>query len=131
MPRVPPVTTATRAIFLPRSLLREPPRRRLPVIENAWRRRGSAALDAHRDAHAAADAERGEPLLHVPLLHLVEERHQDARSGGADRVPQRDRAAVDVDLRDVPAEVLVDRAGLRGERLVRLDELEIVGLPAR
>ena len=29
------------------------------------------ALDAHRDAHAAADAERGEALLGVALLHLV------------------------------------------------------------
>ena len=39
--------------------------------------------------------------------------------------PMRDRAAVDVDLAGVPAEVLVDRAGLRGEGLVGLDQVEV------
>ena len=44
---------------------------------------------------------------------------------------ERDRAAVDVDLAGVPAEVLVDRAGLRREGLVRLDQIEVLDLPAR
>ena len=41
-----------------------------------------------------------------------------------------DGAAVDVDLAGVPAEVLVDGAGLRREGLVGLDQVEVVGLPA-
>src|SRR5256885_5270167 len=45
-------------------------------------------------------------------------------------VPQGDRAAVDVDLAHVPAEVLVDGAGLRREGLVGLDEVEVAGPPA-
>ena len=44
---------------------------------------------------------------------------------------QGDGAAVDVDLGGVPAEVLVDRAGLGGEGLVGLDRFEVVGAPAR
>src|SRR5262249_28090975 len=76
----------------------------------SWR---TLPLHAHRNAHAAADAERGKAFLGVALLHLVQQRHQHARAGGADRMAERDRATVDVDLRRVPAEVLVDRASLR------------------
>src|ERR1700722_19794754 len=81
-----------------------------------------SALHAERDAHAAADAERGETLLGVALLHLVQQRHQDAGAGSADRMAERNRAAIDVDLAGVPAEIFVDRAGLGGERLVGFDE---------
>jgi hypothetical protein len=73
-------------------------------------------LHAHRDAHAAADAEPGEPLPGIALLHLVEQRHQHACTRRTDRVPDRDGAAIDVDLVGVPAEILA-RAGLRGKRL--------------
>src|SRR5262245_12643821 len=69
---------------------------------------------AHRDAHAAADAQRGEAFLGVALLHLVEQRHQHPPTGGADRMADGDRSTIDVDLAGIPAEVLVDRAGLRG-----------------
>src|SRR5471032_2318060 len=45
---------------------------------------GSIACKAHRNAHAAADAQRGEALLGVALLHLVQQGHQHPRTGGAD-----------------------------------------------
>ena len=41
-----------------------------------------------------------------------------------------DGAAVDVDLVGVPADALVDGAGLGGEGLVGFDEVEIVDVPA-
>src|ERR1700690_1266992 len=110
MPRVPPVTTATRAINRP-----------LPLV---------LSFPAHRDAHAAADAERGQALLGVAPLHLVQERHQNARTGRPDRMAERDRPAIDVDLGGVPAEILVDRASLGREGLVGLDEIEVLDLPA-
>src|SRR4051812_44417798 len=82
------------------------------LLPTAYSRLPSSALDAHRDAHAAADAQGREPLLRVAALHLVKQRDQDAGTRGADRVADRDGAAVDVhDLR-VPAHVLVDGAGL-------------------
>src|SRR5438445_9425995 len=96
MPRVPPVTTATRAITCPPSAL------------------ALLALHAHRDAHAAADAERGEALLGIAPLHLMQKRHQHARTGSPDRMAERNRSAIDIDLRGVPAEVLVDGASLCG-----------------
>ena len=42
----------------------------------------------------------------------------------ADRVAERDRAAVDVDLVPVEAELATVGEGLRGERLVDLDQVE-------
>ena len=43
---------------------------------------------------------------------------------------ERDRAAIDVDLFDIPTEVLVDGAGLGRERLIGLDQVEVLELPA-
>src|SRR5215207_2109550 len=102
------------------------------VLTTAHCRLPTAALplDAHGDAHAAADAQRRETLLGVAAAHLVEERDQDAGARGADRMADGDCAAVDVhDLR-VPAHVLVDGERLRREGLVRLDEVEVLDLPA-
>ena len=83
-----------------------------------------------RDAHAAADAERGEALLGVAALHFVQQRRQHARARSADRMADRDRAAVDVDDRRIPAQVLVDRERLRRESFIGFDEIEVLDLPA-
>src|SRR5436190_5747301 len=88
------------------------------------------ARDAHRNSHAAADAQRREALFGVTLLHFVEQRDENARARCADRMTERDGTAIDVDLIGVPAEVAVDGAGLRREGLVGLDEVEILGRPA-
>src|ERR1043165_855276 len=89
-----------------------------------------SALDAHRDAHAAADAQARDALLRVALAHLVEQRDEDAAARGADRVADRDGAAVDVDLARVPAHLVVDGARLRREGFVDLEEVEVLRLPA-
>src|SRR3546814_5328211 len=59
--------------------------------------RSSLALDAHGDAHAAADAQRNETLAGVAPLHLVEQRRQHPRARRADRVADGDGPAIDVD----------------------------------
>src|SRR5262245_26708135 len=87
-------------------------------------------LDAHCNAHATTDAERGETLLRIALLHLVQECDEDTGARRTDRMADGDRAAVDVDLGGIPAEVLVDRAGLGRECLVGLDQVEVSGIPA-
>src|SRR5262245_8725815 len=92
--------------------------------------RETSALDAHGDAHAAADAQRRQALLGIAPLHLVQKCHQHARTRGADRMAEGNGAAVHVDLGGIPAEVLVDGAGLGGERLVGFHQVEIVDLPA-
>src|SRR5205807_6613632 len=68
---------------------------------------------SHRDPHAAADAKRCETFLGIAPRHPVEQRHQDAASCCPDRVAERNRAAIDVDLARVPTHFLVDGAGLR------------------
>src|SRR5438034_3362884 len=45
-------------------------------------------------------------------------------------MPERDGAAIDVDLRRIPAEVLVDGTSLRGEGLVGFHEIEVGDVPA-
>src|SRR4029079_7169807 len=94
------------------------------------RRRRSIPLDAHGDAHAAADAQRGEALFGIALLHLVQQRHQHASAGCADRMADGAGAALDGDLARIPAEILVHGKRLRGEGFVGLDQIEIADLPA-
>src|SRR5208282_3028520 len=122
MPRVPPVTNATRGMdtsligFSETDARCQMPdvRRRTIALSHPSSDIRPLSLHAHRNTHAAANAQRGEPLLGVALLHLVKQRHQNARAGRADRMAERDGAAIDVDLGGVPAEVLVDGAGLGG-----------------
>src|SRR6516162_1920589 len=89
----------------------------------------SVALHAHRHAHAAADAQRRKALPGVAPLHLEQQGVEDTGARGADRMADGDGAAVDVDLLRVPAKTLVDRAGLGGEGLVRLDQVEVLDGP--
>src|ERR1044071_908658 len=88
-----------------------------------------SALDGHRHGVAAAEAERGQPTARVPALHLVEHRRQKARARLPDGVPERDRAAVDVDLRRVEPELADDGDGLHREGFVQLDEVNLVERP--
>src|ERR1041384_8437543 len=94
-----------------------------PATRPPAERISASALDTHGDAHAAADAERREPLLGIALLHFMQQGHEHARARCADRVTDRNGAAVDVDLGGIPAEVLVDSAGLRRECPAGLDQL--------
>ena len=90
----------------------------------------SVAFHAHGDAHAAADAQGGQALLGVAALHLEQQRIEHARARGADGVADGDGAAVDIDLVGIPAQPLVDGAGLRREGLVGLDQVEVLDGPA-
>src|SRR5204863_8174086 len=99
-------------------------------VDTASRMKRSVALDAKGDAHAAADAQGREALLRVALLHFVDERGENPRARGADRVADGDRSAVDVDPVALPAELLADRQRLGGEGFVGLDQVEIADRPA-
>src|SRR5258706_8577401 len=55
-------------------------------------------LDQHRAALAPADAQRRDPAPPAGALQHLEHVQHDARPRGADRVPDGDRAAVDVEL---------------------------------
>ena len=52
----------------------------MPPARVTRSRNGSLTLHAHGNAHAAADAQRGEAFLGIALLHFVEQRHEHARA---------------------------------------------------
>src|SRR5439155_26666166 len=72
-----------------------------------------------------ANAQRGEPMAHVAAPHLVHERRQDARAGAAERVPERDRAAVHVGGLMREPQFAHDGQRLHGEGLVEFDQADV------
>src|SRR6185436_18743479 len=84
----------------------------------------SDALERCGDRSAATEAQRREPVAAVASGQLVEQRRDDPGTRRPDRVAERDRAAVDIDLVPVEAERTAVGEGLRGERLVDLDQVE-------
>ena len=89
-----------------------------------------SALDGERDAVAAAEAQRRDAALQVSALQRVEQRRQHAAAARADRVAERDSAAVDVHLRRIDAELVEHGDRLHGERLVQLEEIDVLQIPA-
>ena len=87
-------------------------------------------LDHEGDALSAADAERGQPVAEAAGAQRVEQRDQDARAGRADRVAERDGAAVHVHALGVQLQLAQDGQALRGERLVQLEQVDAVGRAA-
>src|SRR5687767_15184121 len=93
-----------------------------PVIFMAL---ASDALDRERDALAHADAHRAQRIAPAGARELVGGGGDEARPGGAQRVAERDRAAVGIHVRRIvgEAEVAHHGQGLCGERLVQLDHV--------
>src|SRR6516162_11357603 len=56
----------------------------------------SRALEEGRDALAASDAHRLQPIAALAPLQFMQQRGHDADAGGADRVAERDAGAVDI-----------------------------------
>src|SRR3954451_20785740 len=83
--------------------------------------------DDQRVTLAAAPAERGGADTAAAALELEGEVQHDPGARHADRVAERDRAAVDVDLVRVEAELAGGLDSDRGERLVELHQVEVGG----
>jgi len=83
-------------------------------------------LDGQGNPHSAANAERGKAFFGAAPLHFVQSVTRRGRRC-ADRMADRDRAAIDIHDRRIPAHVLLTR-GLRREGFIRLDEIEILDL---
>src|SRR5215813_7487214 len=90
----------------------------------------SRALDSEGEAVAAAHAERRDAALQMAIRQRVEERRENPAAARADRVSERDGAAVDVDLRWVEAEFANHGDRLHRERLVQFEEVDVLDLPA-
>src|SRR3954465_3802341 len=83
------------------------------------------ALDDRGCAHAAADAQRHQRGRLVRALEFVKHGAENHRTGGAKRMAERDRAAIDVDLRIVDVESL-DVAQHHGSKgFVEFEQVDI------
>src|SRR5712672_1835285 len=91
-------------------------------------------LDSFNDrcgAHAAADAQRYQRGRLVGAFEFVEHGAEDHRAGGAERMAERDRAAIDVDLGVVDVERLDVAQHHRSKRLVQFEQIDVRFLHAR
>src|SRR5712691_4651764 len=90
-----------------------------------------AGLEEPRGALAAADTHGHDAVARLRVQHLVGDRAHHARAGHAERVADRDRAAVPVELLWVEAEPVATVDDLRGEGLVQLPDVDVADLEAR
>src|SRR5213593_300066 len=91
--------------------------------------RWSPVLDALEDAGralAGADAHRHHAVLQIVAAQRMHDGGRADRTGGAQRVAQRDRAAHRVDLRGAQADGVDHRQRLCREGLVQLDPVDLV-----
>src|SRR5437762_1655329 len=69
---------------------------------------GDLTFNSQRDAHAAADTQRGQALLGIALAHFVQQGGENARARCPDGMADGDGAAIDVHFGRIPAHILVD-----------------------
>src|SRR3989304_284894 len=91
---------------------------------------GSEALEDDGVGHAATLADRLQAPAGTGPMHLVNQRGHHPRSGAPERMPERDRAAVDVGLVPIGAGLGEPGADDGGERLVDLEEVDVVDAKA-
>src|SRR5918994_3779363 len=95
-------------------------------------RRGiSDPLDDRGVGEPAALTHRLKPVPAARPLELVEQRRHQLRARRTQRMPERDRAAVDVGPGEVGAVLLLPRQHHRGERLVDLEQIDLVERQSR
>src|SRR4051812_32188866 len=99
--------------------------RRRPLMTTAL-----DALDDRARPEPTTAAHRHEADRLVGALELVQQRRDEARARGAERVPERDRAAVHVHAVHVRVELAAPGGDDRREGLVDLDEVDVVHLHA-
>src|SRR5579864_936851 len=98
--------------------------------DRAWIREDRARSEAFDDGaggEGPAAAHRHECQVGVPTLELVQSSGDQAASGRAHGMADGDGAAVDVDLVPVDPVHLLPRAHHRGEGLVDLEDVDVVG----
>src|SRR5262249_27173496 len=81
-------------------------------------------FDRDGDAHSAANAEGGYPVAKATGLQGVQQRRENSCAARPNRMPERDRPTVHVDLRRVHAELSNHRQRLRRERFVELEQID-------
>src|ERR1035441_3244975 len=84
------------------------------------------ALEETCRAHSTADAHRHDGEFSAASFQFMERGCGELCAGATERMSERDRAAVHVDLFVGDAELLLAVAGLARERLVHLEEIDVL-----
>ena len=92
----------------------------------------SDALERERNPLPDAHAHGGERAPAAALLEAMQSGERKPRSRHAERMPERDRPAVRIDVLGIVGNAELTQTGqpLRGERLVDLDQIEVADLEA-
>src|ERR1700744_1588986 len=83
------------------------------------------ALDDRGSTHAAADAQRDQRGRLVAALEFVEHGAENHRAGCAERMAERDRSTIDVDLGVIDFERLDIAQHHRGKGFVELEQVDV------
>src|SRR4051812_20226748 len=87
-------------------------------------------LEQSRAALAAADAHRHDAPLGLAAMAFLQDVAGETRAGHAEGMADRDRAAVDVVLLRIDAELVARIEALAGEGFVELPEVDVIDLEA-
>src|SRR5205085_8009143 len=90
----------------------------------------SERFDDHRNALTAADAGRRQTVLLAATPKLVQHGQHQSRARCAERVAERNRAAVDIGALTVKPKLTLDGEVLAGEGFVHFDEINLFELQA-
>src|SRR6266704_2919601 len=91
----------------------------------------SGSLDNHGDRIAAAETQSREASLRVAVLHRIQKSREHAGAAAADRMTERDRAAVHVELLVRDPELAHHHEARGRVRLVVLEQVDILDPEAR
>src|SRR4029077_9443576 len=83
------------------------------------------ALEQRGLALAYSDTECRQPISAAATAKLAQQDHAEASAGHAERMTERDRAAIHVHLLRIQAQLADHDEALRGKRLIQLDEAEL------
>src|SRR6185312_5451755 len=81
-------------------------------------------------ALSAADAHRNHSIFHAPSPHLTQNRSRQLCAGAAERMSERNRAAVHIHALEIQPAFANHRERLYGEGFVQFDQSDIVELHA-
>src|SRR5271169_4128673 len=85
-------------------------------------------LDNHGDPLPAADAGGGEAVARVAAPQFEQQRQNEARAAGRQRMAESDRAAVHIYFIAIEAELFFDGEILRREGFIYFDEIHLLEL---
>src|SRR5262249_29131888 len=78
----------------------------------------------------SAEAKSCDSAMNVPADHFINQSDQHTRTACSDGMPQRNRAAIDIDTIHVESEFADHAERLHGKRLVQFIEVDIRILPS-